>query len=111
MLLHTGTEEIGHIELLATAVAMNLDGMPSEKVDDVVTNPLVSARMSGIEPRHFLSAGLGAMPADANGVPFNANCVDIGGGVPANMHANIAAESIGRTPAARLRELTDDPGM
>ena len=62
MLLHTGTEEIGHIELLATAVAMNLDGLPSEKVDDVVTNPLVSARMGGIEPRHFLSAGLAAMP-------------------------------------------------
>src|SRR3954454_9293067 len=32
MLLHTGTEEIGHIEVLATAVAMNLDGLPSEKV-------------------------------------------------------------------------------
>jgi Mn-containing catalase len=68
MLLHTGTEEIGHIEVLATAVAMNLDGLPSEQVDDVVTNPLVSARMGGIEPRHFLSGGLSAMPADANGV-------------------------------------------
>ena len=56
MLIHTGTEEIGHIEVLATAVSMNLDGLPSEKVDDVVTNPLVSARMGGVEPRHFLSA-------------------------------------------------------
>src|SRR3954462_2975005 len=65
MLLHTGTEEIGHIEVLATAVAMNLDGMPSEKVEDVVTNPLVSARMGGVEPRHFLSGGLGPMPSDA----------------------------------------------
>jgi Mn-containing catalase len=27
------------------------------------------------------------------------------------MRANVAAESIGRTLAARLRELTDDPGM
>jgi Mn-containing catalase len=111
MLLHTGTEEIGHIELLATAVAMNLDGMPSEKVDDVVTNPLVSARMSGIEPRHYLSGGLGAMPADANGVPFNAACIDIAGDLVANMRANVAAEAVGRTLAARLRELTDDPGM
>src|SRR3954465_9341369 len=111
MLLHTGTEEIGHIELLATAVAMNLDGMPSEKVDDVVTNPLVSARMSGIEPRHHLSGGLGAMPGDANGVPFNAACIDIAGDLVANMRANVAAEAVGRTLAARLRELTDDPGM
>ena len=111
MLLHTGTEEIGHIELLATAVAMNLDGLPSEKVDDVVTNPLVSARMGGIEPRHFLSAGLGPMPSDANGVPFNAACIDTGGNLLANMRANVAAEAIGRTLAARLREMTDDPGM
>jgi Mn-containing catalase len=111
LLLSTGTEEIGHIELLATAVAMNLDGLPSEKVDDVVTNPLVSARMGGIEPRHFLSAGLAAMPSDANGVPFNAACVDVGGNLAANMRANVAAEAIGRTLAARLREMTDDPGM
>src|SRR3954470_271267 len=111
MLLHTGTEEIGHIEVLATAVAMNLDGLPSEKVDDVVTNPLVSARMGGVEPRHYLSAGLAAMPADANGVPFNANCIDVGGNLLANMRANVAAEAIGRSLASRLREMTDDPGM
>jgi Mn-containing catalase len=111
MLLHTGTEEIGHIEVLATAVAMNLDGLPSEKVDDVVTNPLVSARMGGVEPRQFLSGGLAAMPSDANGVPFNAACIDVGGNLLANMRANVAAESIGRTLAARLREMTDDPGM
>jgi Mn-containing catalase len=111
MLLHTGTEEIGHIELLATAVAMNLDGLPSEKVDDVVTNPLVSARMGGVEPRHFLSGGLAAMPSDANGTPFNANCIDVSGNLLANMRANVAAEAVGRTLAARLREMTDDPGM
>ena len=28
MLLHTATEEIGHIEMLATAVAMNLERRP-----------------------------------------------------------------------------------
>jgi Mn-containing catalase len=111
MLLHTGTEEIGHIEVLCTAVAMNLDGAPSEKLEDVATNPLVAARMGGIEPRHFLSGGLSAMPADANGVPFNAACIDVGGNLLANMRANVAAEAIGRTLAARLRELTDDPGM
>src|SRR3954454_22400973 len=111
MLLHTGTEEIGHIEVLATAVAMNLDGLPSEKVEDVGTNPLVSARMGGVEPRHFLSGGLSAMPSDANGVPFNAACIDVGGNLASNMRANVAAEAIGRSLAARLREMTDDPGM
>src|SRR3954463_10832359 len=111
MLLATATEEIGHVEVLATAVAMNLEGAKSAQVDDVVTNPAVAARMGAMEPRHFLSAGLAAMPSDANGVPFNANCVDAGGNLIANMYANVAAEAIGRTLATRLLELTDDPGM
>jgi Mn-containing catalase len=111
MLLATATEEIGHVEVLATAVAMNLEGAKSEAVDDVVTNPAVAARMGALEPRHFLTAGLAAMPSDANGVPFNANCVDNGGNLIANMRANVAAEAVGRTLAARLYELTDDPGM
>jgi Mn-containing catalase len=111
MLLATATEEIGHIEVVATAVAMHLGGAKSEQVDDVVTNPAVAARMGAIEPRHFLSAGLGAMPSDANGVPFNAACVDTGGNLIADMRANVAAEAIGRTLATRLRELTGDPGM
>src|SRR3954468_3550833 len=111
MLLATATEEIGHVEVLATAIAMNLEGAKSEVVDDVVTNPAVAARMGALEPRHYLSGGLGAMPSDANGVPFNAVCVDAGGNLIANMRANVAAEAIGRTLAVRLLELTDDPGM
>lgn len=111
MLISTATEEIGHIEVLATAVAMNLEGAKSEMVDEVVTNPAVAARMGALEPRHFLSAGLGAMPADANGVPFNAACLDISGNLIADMRANVAAEAVGRTLACRLLELTDDPGM
>jgi Mn-containing catalase len=111
MLLSTATEEIGHVEVLATAVAMNLEGPHSAAISDVVTNPAVAARMGALEPRHFLSGGLSAMPSDANGVPFNANCVDVGGNLVANMRANVAAEAIGRTLATRLLELTDDPGM
>jgi Mn-containing catalase len=43
MLLATATEEIGHVEVLATAVAMNLEGAKSEMVDDVVTNVAAEA--------------------------------------------------------------------
>src|SRR3954447_6392737 len=41
MILSTATEEIGHIELLATAVTMNLQGAKSEMVDEIATNPMV----------------------------------------------------------------------
>lgn len=111
MILSTATEELGHIELLCTAVAMNLEGAKSEQVDEIVTNPMVAARMGSLEPRHFLSAGLAAMPADANGVPFSAASIDTAGNLIANMHANVAAEAVGRTLACRLLEMTDDPGM
>src|ERR671917_2418643 len=111
MLLSTGTEEIGHVEVLATAVAMNLEGSKSEMVDEIVTNPAAAARMGALEPRHYLTGGLSALPSDANGVPFNANCVDTAGNLVANMRANVAAEAVGRTLATRLWELTDDPGM
>jgi Mn-containing catalase len=111
MLMSTATEEIGHIEVLATAVAMNLEGAKSEMVDEVVTNPAVAARMGALEPRHFLTSGLAATPADANGVPFSAGYCDLAGNLIANMRANVAAEAVGRTLACRLLELTDDPGM
>jgi Mn-containing catalase len=110
MILSTATEEIGHIELLATAVSMNFEGAKSEQVDEIVTNPMVAARMGALEPRHFLSGGPAAMPSDANGVPFNAACIDARQPI-ANMRANVAAEAIGRTLACRLLEMTDDPGM
>jgi Mn-containing catalase len=111
MLLATATEEIGHVEVLATAVAMNLEGAKSAQVDEVVTNPAVAARMGALDPRHFLSAGLAALPSDANGVPFSAGYIDAAGNLIANMYANCAAEAVGRTLATRLLELTDDPGM
>jgi Mn-containing catalase len=111
MLMATAAEEMGHVEVLATAVAMNLEGAKSEAVDDVVTNPAVAARMGALEPRHFLSGGLSALPSDANGVPFTMASLDLAGNLIANMRANVAAEAVGRTLATRLLELTDDPGM
>src|SRR3954466_7625606 len=38
MLLQTGTEEIGHIEMLATAVALNLEGAPMSMKDEAAAS-------------------------------------------------------------------------
>src|SRR4051812_50025327 len=46
MLLETGTEEIGHIEMLATAVALNLEGAPSEQ-DEAAKDPPIKAALGG----------------------------------------------------------------
>ncbi len=112
MLLDTGTEEMAHIEMLATAVALNLEGADNNLKDKIVgDNPLVGAIMGGSDPRHFLSSGLAAMAIDSNGVPFNGSWVVGTGNIAADMYANVMAESSGRILATRLWELTDDPGM
>jgi len=111
MLLETGTEEIAHIEMLATAVALNLEGAPTETKANAAMHPVVNAVLGGMDPRHILSAGLGAMAADANGVPFNGSWIVSSGNLAADMYANVMAESTGRVLATRLYEMTDDPGM
>lgn len=111
MLLETGTEEIAHIEMLATAVALNLEGAPTETKSNMAMHPIVGAVMGGMDPRHILSAGMGALAADANGVPFNGSWIVASGNLAADMYANVMAESTGRVLATRLYEATDDPGM
>ncbi len=112
MLLDTGTEEIAHIEMLATAVALNLEGASSSVIDTIVGNdPIMEQIVGGGDPRHFLSGGLGALAADANGVPFNGSWVVSSGNIAADMFANVMAEATGRVLATRLYELTDDAGM
>src|SRR5918998_6170116 len=111
MLLSTGTEEIGHIEMLATAVALNLEGAPMSLQEDGAKDSMVRAVMGGMNLRHVLSTGLAATPENANGVPFNASHVYASGNTAADMYANVAAETTGRVLATRLYNMTDDPGM
>jgi Mn-containing catalase len=111
MLLATGTEEIAHIEMLATAVALNLEGAPLSLQEDGARDPLVGAVLGGMNLRHVLSTGLAATPENANGVPFNASHVYASGNLAADMYANVTAEATGRTLAVRLYNATDDAGM
>lgn len=120
MLLHTATEEIGHIEMLATAVAMNLEKAPTHLQEEGVSDKLVGAVMGGERPRQaiegmihkqMLSAGLGAMPIDSDGVPFDMSHIYASGNLAADMTANVAAESTGRVLAVRLYNQAHDEGM
>src|SRR5579875_1429306 len=60
LLLNTATEELGHIEMLATAVALNLETAPASVQDAAAaSNGLVGAIMGGGErPRHMLEGML-----------------------------------------------------
>jgi Mn-containing catalase len=120
MLLHTATEEISHIEMLATAVALNLETAPAHLQEEGVKDSLVGAVMGGENPRHkiegmihknLLSAGLAAMPIDSDGVPFNTSHIYASGNIAADMYCNVAAESTGRVLAVRLFNAAQDEGM
>ena len=112
MLLQTGTEEMAHVEMLATAVALNLEGSPDFVQESAAKqNPMVAAVMGGMDPRQYLSAGMAALASDANGVPFNGSHVYASGNLAADMYANVTAESTGRVLACRLFTMTDDAGM
>ncbi|MDT0676671.1 manganese catalase family protein [Autumnicola musiva] len=112
MLLETGTEEMAHIELLATAVALNLEGAPNDVKDDIAgKDPFMEQIMGGAMPRHLLSSGMSAMAVDSNGVPFNGSWVVGTGNLAADMYANVMAESAGRVLATRLWNSTEDKGM
>jgi Mn-containing catalase len=111
MLMHTAAEELGHIEMLATAVALNLENAPVSLQEEVANDQLGGAVLNGMDMRHVLSTALGALPSDANGVPFDASHVYASGNLAADMMANATAEATGRALAIRLYHMTDDPGM
>ena len=120
MLLHTATEEIGHIEMLATAVALNLDKAPASLQEEGAADGIVGAVMGGGNARHaiegtlhkhILSTGLAAQPVDSDGVPFNMSHIYASGNIAADMYCNVAAESTGRVLATRLYNAAHDQGM
>ena len=111
LLLNTATEEIAHIEMLATAVALNLESAPLSVKEDISNDTAGGSVLNGMDMRHVLSAGLAALPSDANGVPFDCSHVYASGNTAADMTANVAAEATGRALAGRLWNMTDDPGM
>lgn len=111
MLLNTATEEISHIEMLATAVALNLEKAPVTLQEEIADDPMAGAVLNGMDMRHILSTGLSAYPGNANGVPFNMSHIYASGNIAADMYCNVAAEATGRALAVRLYNATDDPGM
>ena len=120
MLLHTATEEMGHIEMLATAVALNLESAPTSAQEEGAKDKVVGAMMGGENPRHViegmlhrhvLSTGMAAYPANSDGVPFDMSHIYASGNLAADMYCNVAAESTGRVLAVRLFNASSDAGM
>lgn len=111
MLLDIGTEEIAHVEMLATMIAQLLDGAPVKEQEQAAQNPIILAAMGGMNPQHAIVGGLGAKPDDSQGYPWTARYTIASGNLLADFRANLNAESQGRLQAVRLYEMTDDAGV
>jgi Mn-containing catalase len=111
MLLDIGTEEIAHVEMLATMIAQLLDHAPVEEQEEAAKDPVVGAIMGGMNPQHAIVGGLGAKPDDSVGYPWTARYTIASGNLLADFRANLNAESQGRLQAIRLFEMTDDRGV
>ncbi|WP_309120860.1 manganese catalase family protein [Paenibacillus sp.] len=112
LLLDLGTEEMAHVEMLATMIARLLDGTPADAQEEAAKqNPVLGAILGGMNPQHIIVSGLGAMPADSVGYPWNAKYTIASGNLLADFRHNLAAESQGRLQVCRLYEMTDDRGV
>jgi Mn-containing catalase len=112
LLIATGTEEIAHVELVATMIARLLEKAPVTAQEAAAAkDPVVGAVMGGMNPHHFIAAGLGAGLRDCVGVPWNAGYVTATGNLLADFRSNLALESVGRLAFCRLYQLTDDSGV
>ncbi|MCT2536380.1 manganese catalase family protein [Aquibacillus koreensis] len=111
MILDIGTEEIAHVEMIATMIAQLLDGAPAREQDEAAKDPAVEAVLGGMNPQHAIVSGLGATPTDSVGYPWNARYTVASGNLLADFRANLNAESQGRLQVVRLYEMTTDPGV
>ncbi|MBD2446506.1 manganese catalase family protein [Nostoc sp. FACHB-152] len=122
MLLDVGTEEIGHIEMLATMIAHLLDKAPVKVQEEGAQDAVVGAVMGGSNPRdvimnaamnpqHAIVSGLGATPSDSVGYPWNGRFIVASGNLLADFRSNLHAESQGRLQAVRMYEMSNDPGV
>lgn len=75
LIMDIATEEIGHVEMIATMIARLLEGAPATAVTKMaMTDPVVGAVLGGMDPQQAIVSGGGPLLADSNGYPWNGRC-------------------------------------
>ena len=97
--------------MLCSLISQLLDGASPEDQAEAAKDPATAAIMGGINPQHLLVSGLGGLPTNSNGVPWNGSYIVASGNLLADMRSNLHAESQGRLQVARLYHMTKDEGV
>src|SRR4051794_34419671 len=108
MLMDIATEEIGHVEMLATMVARLLEGADADTAQSAAkgssavaallggTSPKDAIIAAAMNPQHLIVSGQGAMPSDSVGNRWTAAYIVVSGNLLADFRMNVTAESQGR---------------
>jgi Mn-containing catalase len=114
MLIDIATEELSHLEVIGTIVAMLNKGAKGRISEGMESEAELYRTISGAgNDSHVTQVLYGGGPPLANsaGVPWTAAYIDTIGDPAADLRSNIAAESRAKIVYERLINCTDDPGV
>ncbi|MFN3619722.1 manganese catalase family protein [Sphingorhabdus sp.] len=113
MLLDIATEELSHLEVIGSIVAMLNKGAKAQlseaQADEAELYAMVG--QSGTSAKEALLFGCGPALIDSAGVPWTAAYVDSRSEPTVDLRSNIAAEARAKIVYERLINITDDPGI
>jgi len=114
MLIDIATEELSHLEVIGTIVAMLNRGAKGQLSEAALQEAELYRSISGAgNDSHVTQVLYGGGPALVNsaGVPWTAAYVDSIGDPTCDLRSNIAAEARAKIVYERLINCTDDPGV
>jgi len=113
LLLDIATEELSHLEVIGSIVAMLNKGVKAQLSEGQAEEAELYATVgkTGTSAKESLLFGGGPALIDSAGVPFSGAYVDSRGEPTVDLRSNIAAESRAKIVYERLINITDDPGV
>ena len=114
MLLDIATEELSHLEVIGSIIAMLNRGAKGDLAEGVQQEAELYRSLQGAgNDSHVTQMLYGGGPALINsaGVPWTAAYIDSIGEPTADLRSNIAAEARAKIIYERLMNVTDDPGV
>ncbi len=113
LLLDIATEELSHLEVIGSIVAMLNKGAKSSLTEATMEEAdlYLSLNAGGNSHTQSILYGGGPSLTNSSGVPWTAAYVDSRGDPSCDLRSNIAAESRAKIVYERLINITDDPGI
>lgn len=113
LLLDIATEELSHLEVIGSIVAMLNKGAKAQMAEGALEEADMYMSLTAGGNSHTQSILYGGGPAltNSSGVPWTAAYVDSRGDPACDLRSNIAAESRAKIVYERLINATDDPGI